>query len=175
MKRFFILVLLFFISTTFAQDKMFPQDWLGEWQGDLHIYSIDKTNEEVVTTIPMEIQIVRIDNTTWKWTIDYKTENQVPRNYELQFVNNQWQIDEKNGIVIPQKLLNGKLMSSFVVGNNQVNCSYELQNNQLVTEITLVNVNEEFAVKTGLRTKEIPEVIVHKTMNYQKAILNKVQ
>lgn len=75
MKRFFILVLLFFISTTFAQNKMFPQDWLGDWQGDLHIYSIDKTNEEVVTTIPMEIQIVRIDNTTWKWTIDYKTEN----------------------------------------------------------------------------------------------------
>lgn len=93
----------------------------------------------------------------------------------MQFVNNQWQIDEKNGIVIPQKLLNGKLKSSFVVGNNQVNCSYELQNNQLVMEITLVNVNEEFAVKTGLRTKEIPGVIVHKTINYQKAILNKVQ
>lgn len=176
MKQLLHLVFTFFlISNCFAQTNHLSTNWLGKWNGDLYIYSLDSSNKEMMTKVPMEIEIEVIDSYTWKWMIYYKIEHQQPRNYELQFTNKGWQIDEKNGIVIPQKLLNGKLMSSFVVGNNQVNCSYELQNDQLVMEIFLVNVKAEDAIITGLNTNEIPQVMVYPTMNYQKAVLNKVQ
>lgn len=176
MKHLMHLVFTFFlISNCFAQTTTLSTDWLGKWSGDLYIYSLDSSNKETITKVPMEMEIAEIDSSTWKWMIYYKIEHQQPRNYELQFTNKGWQIDEKNGIVIPQNLLNGKLMSSFVVGNNLVNCSYELQKDQLQMEIFLVNIQEEYAVKTGLNTNEIPQVIVNPTMNYQKAVLNKIQ
>ena len=176
MKVLLHLIFTFFLmSNCFAQTTTLPKDWLGKWNGDLYIYSLDSFNKETITKVPMEMEISVIDSSTWKWMIYYKIEHQEPRNYELQFTNKGWQIDEKNGIVIPQKLLNGKLMSTFVVGNNQINCSYELQKDQLQMEIFMVNVQEDKAIKTGLNTNEIPQVIVHPTMNYQKALLNKIQ
>lgn len=169
-----ITVLIFFFSIySYAQQNEFPTSWIGNWKGDLEIYSSSNKEQNPVQIIPMEIRIQPIDQNSWTFVIDYKMEWQVPRNYELikDTENNSWKIDEKNGIIINQSLIGNRLMSSFSVTGSSLVCSYWLENEKLNMEIIMHKTESNST--TGLGTDQIPTVLVYPVSVYQKAILSK--
>jgi hypothetical protein len=102
----------------------------------------------------------------WSWTIIYEGESgRQVRPYELVAVNaaeGRFVIDEKNGIVIPVRVLDGTLYSTFEVMGSRVELRESLRHDragapEIAVEMATIVV--EGAVLTGgIADRGIPEV-----------------
>ena len=124
-----------------------------------------------VQEIPMQLTILPLEKDKWSWIIDYKMQGQTPRQYELIQENNTWKIDEKNGIILPQTLLNNRLSSAFEVMGNLLLCTYWLESESLHMEIQIIQAQS--TISTGFNNDISPLVNIHSLGVYQKAILYK--
>lgn len=163
-----LIVLIFgvYCNSAIAQITDFPQAWEGRWIGEIAIESSNASYK-----IPMSLFIQPIEENRWTWVLHYQTEGQETRNYELIKDSTGWNIDEKNGIVLQQQLIDNRLCSSFSVMGNLLICYYWLENNALNMEIHMVK--QEASSKTGLNTEESPEVSIHLIGAFQKAVLHR--
>ncbi|SMC41808.1 hypothetical protein [Moheibacter sediminis] len=165
-----IITFLFISSISFAQT--FPQSHEGIWKGELNIYTAQ--SDQPVQTLEMQLKIFPIDDKTWSWEIGYLIGDGDIRKYELKPVNsekNEWQIDEKNGIVLFQMLLGNRLVGSFSIENSLIINSYEFNQDNILVEFYSTQLKSED--KTGKGTEDSPFVLNHKVGNYQKAVLKK--
>lgn len=164
---------IIFFGFTFISAQNFPQTWEGTWQGELNIYSSASTKP--VQTLTMQLKIQPIDAKTWAWEIGYLVGEGDIRKYELHEINaekNEWLIDEKNGILLNQRLLGNRLIGSFSIEKSLIINSYEFNNDSIIVEFYSTQLDPENT--TGLGTEESPVVGNHKIGNYQKAVLKKV-
>lgn len=157
--------------------RQFPDDWLGYWTGDLHIY-----NESGKTmTVPMALDnaTTNIDS-VWTWAIIYGEDTIAGRrDYELQLVDQSkghYVVDEKNSIFLDAFLLNNSLISTFKVAGSYLQSSYELDGDEMIFSI---NVFPEKEIRTTGDTiyleEEIPIVYSYKNTVLQKARLRKIR
>ena len=55
-------------NSTSAQLKTFPDEWLGVWEGTLHIYN----HQNILQSIPMSLENLRTDSADiFQWVIIY--------------------------------------------------------------------------------------------------------
>ncbi len=155
--------------TLSAQTTNFPKSWEGIWKGKLDIYN--SNNEKPTMTIPMQLVIQPKNDSVSSWEIHYMVEKPDVRKYELirDGKDNSWKIDEKNGIVLPQTFLNGRMTSSFSVEKNLLIASYWLENNQMNFEIIVTQTSPEKTA--GLGNEESPTIGIHPLSSYHKAEL----
>lgn len=171
MKSIFLFCLFYVGLYVHAQN--FPQTWEGIWQGELNIYS--SASAKSVQTLTMQLKIQPIDAKTWAWEIGYLVGEGDIRKYELHEINaekNEWLIDEKNGILLNQRLLGNRLIGSFSIEKSLIINSYEFNNDSIIVEFYSTQLDPENTI--GLGTEESPVVGNHKVGNYQKAVLKKV-
>ena len=133
-----ILLFLFGLNV-FAQTTDFPQSWEGNWKGKLKVYhskSIQPSME-----IPMELEIKPKNDSVWKWEIRYMTEKPDVRSYELikNIKTNSWEIDEKNGIILPQTFIGNRMACSFSLDKTLLIASYWLDDGRMNFEIIITN------------------------------------
>ncbi len=169
------LILLLFSTISFvakSQTNIFPQNWLGNWKGELQWY---KTGQKDPQKINMELRIHATDSiNTWTWQIIYGAETKDNRPYKLflkDSVGIHWVIDENNGIVLDQYWVGNKLCGVFTVQNNTIINSYWMEKDEL--HIEFYSVSAKPINTTGNATVDIPNVDSYKIGSYQKAVLKK--
>lgn len=167
-------VLLFFVGilthACYSQVN-FPNDYIGKWQGNLIMYP--SGNE-----LPMSLQIGPeiIMDSVYKYIITYeaKVASDV-REYELHIVDKQkghYQVDEKNGIILDEKLLDNKLTSIFSVSGSTLIITLELLVDQIIFEV--YSWPAAVSKETGTTENEETYIVKSYMMNgYQRAILKK--
>ncbi|MCH2034547.1 MAG: hypothetical protein MK202_13635 [Tenacibaculum sp.] len=163
---FFLLVFSFSYSQN--NEKIFPDDFLGIYKGELSI-----TTENGKQKIPMEFHLLATDSIH---KFDYKlVYNKAPRNYTLVVKNKEkglFEIDENNGIILPTFFNENVLHSFFEVQGNFLSTRLDFTSeNSLAFEILFSRLQNK--TKTGGISKEIPEVFGYPITVFQKAILKK--
>lgn len=102
-----------------AATPAFPDAWLGTWQGDLSSWGGAPMQVRMTLTVAPTATPGR-----WTWTITYDgTAGRQVRAYELvagDTAAGRWSIDERNGIFIPARWLDGVLYSDFQVEQSRV-------------------------------------------------------
>lgn len=165
-----LFVFLLYRNIAISQSVDFPKSWEGNWKGDLNIYSANAPDASPVQVIPMGLTIRSMEKNQWSWAISYEAPGQEPRNYELikDSLNN-WSIDEKNGIVLSQRFVGNRMVSSFSVMGSLLICYYWLEGETMNMEIHMTS--SEQTSTTGLNTEEFPIVGIHRFGGYQSAKL----
>jgi hypothetical protein len=142
--------------------QAFPADWCGRWTGTLATLG-----ESKIGPVTMTLEIAPLSEPgRWSWTIIYEGESgRQVRPYELVAVNaaeGRFVIDEKNGIAIPVRVLDGTLYSTFEVMGSRVELRESLRHDragapEIAVEMATIVV--EGAVLTGgIADRGIPEV-----------------
>jgi len=156
---------------------VFPEDWLGDWEGALKIYVDNKLKQTIAMGLSIE-PIVGTDKHTY--VIIYgEGEEASERNYELITVDKEkglYKIDEKNDIVLEGYYLGGKFFQRFEVMGNLLFGTIEKQGDQLVWEIVSGKLDPvSTSGDTIILEEEIPPVNAYPIKVFQKAILSKKQ
>lgn len=152
---------------------VFPDDWLGEWIGELKIYSGTKLKQ----TIEMGLTILPIDGTDrHSFIIRYGEDVEASkRRYELVTIDKEkglFKVDEKNDIEMEAYYLGGKFFQRFEVMGNLLFGSIEKQGNRLVWE--MVSGKMDPVSTTGdtiIMEEEIPPVKAYPIKVFQKGVL----
>jgi len=163
MKQIFIIAFLLFDSILMAQIKDFPKSWEGNWKGEMKIFS----NKDI-HLVPVNLSILPIDKNRWSWKLHYLAANQMPREYELIETDSKWNIDEKNGIILPQQFIGNRMVSSFSINGTLIICYYWLDEEALNMEIHAVASDGN-----SIQNEESPEIATHAFGSFQKAIFYK--
>jgi len=180
---FFILLLTYSCVSkkTFNQEAedariesiSFPEDWTGLWKGDLKIYSGLGLQDQLKMELIIE-PIVNSENFTF--TIVYDTGlDLTKRNYELIVVDKDqglFLVDEKNTIMIESYFMGGKWFQRFEVAGNMLICTIEMQNKNLVWEITS-GKSEKISTSGDENIEGILPVNTYPFGVYQRAVLTK--
>ncbi|QTL37381.1 hypothetical protein [Pseudoalteromonas viridis] len=115
-----------------------PQEWQGYYKGQCEVISPARGT---LYQFPMSLEIgAAVDNKA-DWIIVYgEGERKSVRNYSLLTLNENlghYAVDENNGVVIDQYLLNDEFLSLFEVGSTKLQASYKLDSNGSID----VNIN----------------------------------
>lgn len=151
----------------------FPTQFVGDWSGKLLIFNHQKHD-----TIDMKLVISPKSDTSFVWKIIYGTDTiNGKRNYELiSKKNNQFVIDELNGIQLNATLIHNKLISRFSVMNNLLECIYTFNDREIKFEV--MSGKEKPINTTGdtiFNMDTIPIVRNFAISNYQIAYLHKLK
>jgi hypothetical protein len=143
-----------------ATSGAFPADWTGRWTG-----TIATLGDSKLASVAMTLEIAPITDGRWSWTIIYEGDaGRQIRPYELIAVDaptGRFAIDEKNGIVIPVRVLEGTLYATFEVMGSRVELRESVvgvgRDASLVVEMATVAV-EDAIVTGGVEERSVPEV-----------------
>jgi hypothetical protein len=155
----------------------FPQSFIGDWKGKLNWYS----NGGKVQTVTMEMHIKATDTTNqYTWQIVYGNSTKLTtadnRPYILKKIDTldeHWEIDELNGIVLDSYWLGNRFSGVFTVQGNTILDSYWLENGDM--HIEFFSYKQSALTTTGNGTAESPKVDSYKMGSYQKAVLKKMK
>ncbi|MEL6863927.1 MAG: hypothetical protein AAFP19_05890 [Bacteroidota bacterium] len=157
------------------RQSQFPDDWMGEWEGELVIY---RGNKEL-QRIPMQMSISPGDTLgRLEWSTTYSGEKEVIKPYALTTIDSEkgWYLtDENNSIYIESYLFNqNKLVSWYEVQGSLIMASHELRDGQMIFEI-FAGKTEPVSItgNTKMGEEDIPEVKTFPMTIYQKGILQK--
>lgn len=155
--------------------QVFPQSWAGQWRGDVEVQGAD------FGKFSMELVIAPTsDANTWDWKIIYDGQaGRQERPYALivkDASKGLYEIDERNGIVLPQRLMGGVLRSQFEVMGSRIDASYELAgagtaDERIVCE--LVSYRSDQSVTTGGKDN-VPEVQGWTPTTVQRVVMRRV-
>ncbi len=155
--------------------QAFPQSWAGQWRGDVEVQGADfgKFSMELVVG-PTS------DANTWDWKIIYDGQaGRQERPYALivkDAAKGLYEIDERNGIVLPQRLMGNVLRSQFEVMGSRIDASYELAGAGTADEriiCELVSYRSDQSVTTGGKDN-VPEVKGWTPATVQRVVMRRV-
>jgi len=152
----------------------FPDDFVGDWAGELEIFNAEGKR----MSVPMELLIQPINDTTYTYTIIYGEDKVAgKRNYLIMRGPDgphHWICDEQNTILLDGYYLGNVYQSVFTVDGTYLTADVEHRGDHLLYSIR--SGAEEAIRATGDSThegEEIPEVKSFKVAGYQRAILSK--
>ncbi|MDX2017023.1 MAG: hypothetical protein SFY95_05195 [Planctomycetota bacterium] len=159
-----------------APAAAFPAAWAGRWKGEVRVLGAPGQTP----TFTMERVIgAGASAGRWQWTIIYDgAAGRQERAYELvadDEARGLFTVDEKNGIKLPARFIEGVLYSTFEVQGNRISMREELQSPGTPQERLLVELQShtaDSAVKSG--GGEVPEVLGWTPVNVQKASLERL-
>lgn len=156
----------------------FPHSWFGRWKGEARSGS-GGTDDQRFT---MELIVGPADSPDrFRWTTIYEgAMGRQERAYELvakDAATGHYAIDERNGIVLEARLLDGGLYTSFVVQGTRVTTRERLEGEGTPDErltVEMLTLPEADAVTTGNR-EGVPEVRTWLPRSLQRASLRRVR
>ncbi|MEM9722957.1 MAG: hypothetical protein AAGA10_27060 [Bacteroidota bacterium] len=147
MQKFKVFLGLFVVvNLSFAQGEnpVFPDSYLGSYQGTLNIYLLDGKIQEV----PMEFHLTRTDaENRYAYTLVYDGQ---AREYTLVVLDKEkglYELDENNGIILPTRFANNILFSFFQVDSTFLSSRLAFSGKNLNFEILSTQLGEK--VETG--------------------------
>lgn len=176
--KWIILLFTIWLNPVFteAQDKVtdFPEDFVGDWIGDLKIYG----SKGLKQIIPMELIIEPIDSIRYTWSLIYGEDKEAGlRPYELIVVDKElghYATDEKNSIVLDGYVLGGKFYEEFEVMGSLLLMSIEKRDDIIIFEIVVSKYESiQTTGDTIIREEKIPPVQSFKMTTRQVAELKR--
>lgn len=174
MRASFLVSLLLIIRTVSIAQSGFPENWTGNWKGELQWYKTGGTEPQKVT---MELRIQKGDSAgNYTWHLIYGSAPEDSRPYILKAkdaAKGHWVIDELNGIVLDQFWVGNKFCGAFTVQNSTIVNNYWMENGKMVIEF--YSLAAKPINTTGNGTEESPSVDSYRVGSYQKAVLNRLR
>lgn len=171
MNRWILLCGGLFISLLCCSQS-FPQSWCGNWKGELLWYPGAGKEPKAVN---MELRIAATDSAhLFSWQMIYGNAAADNRPYMLvakDTAKGHWVIDEKNGIVLDQYWIAGRLSGAFTVQQSTIINHYWMQDGQLHVEFCTIGAKP--IATTGKGNDESPLVDSYQVRGYQKAVLRR--
>lgn len=159
------------LGSTAAPAQEFPGSFVGCWEGALLWYQAGKEPRKV----PMQLVVQPSDSAgQFTWRMVYGEQGADNRPYLLKPVDTargHWVIDERNGIVLDQYWIGGRLTGAFTVQGTTIISSYGLQGAELVVEFQ--SMGSAPIHTTGGGAADIPPVDSYAVKGYQRAVLKK--
>lgn len=154
----------------------FPSAWAGRWRGEVTVHGASGDTP----AFTMERVIAPGGEAgRWQWTLIYDgSAGRQERAYEL-IVEDEarglYIIDEKNGIKLPARLVDGVLYSSFDVQGNRISTREELTGAGTTGERLVVEL-QSHAVSPGMKSGggQVAEVVGWRPDTVQKSALVRV-
>jgi len=152
---------------------VFPDDWMGYWEGTLEIFNSTGKVQEV----PMvaDHQKTNIEG-EFVWALIYGEDKiEGRRDYLLKEIDGEkghYTVDEKNSIFLDSYLIENKMISLFEVQGTIIQSVYTRERDHLVFEIYAMKGDQ--GISSGgevVDGEEIPEVESFPVSTYQKAVL----
>ena len=169
--RILFLFIAFGFSILSSAQINFPNNYLGTWKGNL---KMEPSGMEIPMTLQLGPELTK--DSIYKYVITYisPAKNDV-REYELHVKDKKqglFYIDEKNGIILEEKLLGNKLTSIFSVSGSFLQITLELLNDEIVFEV--YSWPSQVAKNTVSKEEGETYMVDSYRLNaYQKAILKK--
>ncbi|MBK8493017.1 MAG: hypothetical protein IPL49_19565 [Saprospirales bacterium] len=162
-------------NTLSAQgDKSFPENWVGNWTGELEIYNAQGLQQKIF----MGMHIQPADSMgMYSWEITYgEGENKQVRPYYLQTVDaktGHYQIDEGNSILLDAYWLGPVLVEIFSVEESLLTTMTEQVEDDVLSWQIVVGHLETTNVTGGIEIdgEEVPEVTSYLAPGLQRARL----
>ncbi len=170
------LLMATFSGLTAQPTPTFPDDWLGNWQGELII----STTKGVVQQLPMHLEISKTDSTgVYHWLLSYGQGAEADtRPYTLVAVDTSkghWLIDEHNSILLDGWVLGDTFLQYFTINGSYILLSLRyLGENQLLWEI-IAGAEDALRESGGQKINEDPIPIVKsmQVSSLQRAVLTR--
>ena len=172
----FILISFYVLALSplvLAQDKQiqFPQDYLGKYEGTLHINS-ERGNQN----IPMEFHLLATDSVgKYRYTLIYGAgERKQERAYTLIEKNKEkgeFVVDENNGIVLDDKVIENRMYALFEVNGTLLTTFITFHADHLIFEIIAAPIAQKRLSYSENEPKT--EVISYPVAAVQRAVLQK--
>jgi hypothetical protein len=147
----------------------FPKDWIGDWKGELEIWSIDT----IVQKVSMQLKISENDS-CFNWNIIYGDDLSDNRPYILKVINSEeghYEIDELNGIVLDVWKKGNTLTSAFELDDLILLISEEISEHGILYEVRVID--RKNATTTGEKNDEVDLIYNYPVVTYQKGLLKK--
>lgn len=157
---------------------VFPDDWLGTYQGDLELYNA-KAGKTM--SLPMTIIIEKTDTAgRWRWYSkalyqgkeiikDYNLvrHDSMPKNYFI--------MDENNGILLDRILLDDAFYDYFEVNGLGLYGITRKMGDDLHFEIASFRKNTATVSRYDGEDFQVDSVVSYKVVNTQKVLLKRVE
>lgn len=169
MKKVLLLLLAAFPLFGFCQAPGFPQSHLGTWKGTLHM-------EPSGMEIPMSLRLgpAVSGDSVFECVMTYSgPKGEDIRAYNL-LVDDKSQglfrVDEKNSILLNERLMGNKLISVFTVEGSSLVVTLELHPQEIIFEVFSWPADQP---KTSGGQQDVPIVHAYVPNAYQRAVLKK--
>lgn len=155
-----------------AQETLqFPDDFLGIYKGSLQIYT-----EKGKQHIPMEFHLTETDSIgAYNYILVYgEGEKRQERNYTLIEKDKEkglYIVDENNGIVLDDKVIDNKMYALFEVGENLLTTFITFEKDHMVFEIVFAPKDRKNV--TYAEGEDKTKVISYPITTVQRAVLQK--
>lgn len=155
------------LAVSITQSASLPDAFVGKWKGEMIWTSAGSTE-------PKKVQMnLRIEKTKLTGTYDYHLvygdKAQDSRPYKLKLIDankGHWQIDEQNGILLDEYLINGVFHGSFSVQGNLINTSLRPESGRLISEMVTLE-------ETPLKSTNALGVKTYRVKSTQRAVLTR--
>ena len=160
---FLLFFCCFLIKNGFSQTL---DEWVGTYEGNMIAQNSSGTQNE----FKMRLDIQKVNDSIYDWTITYGENGQDIRPYQLTHKKeNSYEMDEKNSIVLKATKFGNELISVFDVQGSLLWVSYTLIENAIEVKITS-SINRGVTGNEG----DIPEVGTYGTVANQTGTLQKL-
>ncbi|MDC8003136.1 hypothetical protein POV27_03685 [Aureisphaera galaxeae] len=168
---FFLFLLLNGILVQAQETLQFPNDYLGIYTGTLHIDA-----ERGKQDIPMEFHLTETDSTgVYNYILVYGAgDKRQERNYTLIEKDPKkgiYAVDENNGIILDDKVIDNRMYALFEVGGNLLTTFITFEKDHMVFEIVFAPKDRKNV--TYAEGEEQTEVISYPITTVQRAVLQK--
>lgn len=153
---------------------VFPDAWIGVWEGELEIYA-SKSGANI-PKVRMELHIMpHEEEGRWAWTLVYVGDTvRDERKYELVLKDgetNQYVIDEKNSILLDAAYLGHTLISRFSVNNSLLMINYSFEADKIIFDVFAGS--KENPTRTGEEVEQVESIYSYPIGTRQRAVLQK--
>lgn len=161
----FLIIIFSSISGIVYAQENFADKCVGEWEGIMYIYGKGQLRDSV----PVRLIVQKTNRANaWIWKTNYLSKTApVEKNYTFLLKDASTQTyltDEGDGVEIMNYYFNNKLYSVFETHDVLLTSSYELQNNQLIFEVT-----------SGKKIEHKKEVTNYSVLNLQRVVFKKAK
>jgi hypothetical protein len=174
LRNLFFAFLLMPFWAIFSQEDTplnFPDDFFGIYTGSLEIHS-PRGNQ----SLEMEFHLKPTDTLgKYQYTLVYTVEgDRQERRYYLLEKNKEtgeYVVDEGNGIVLHDKVIENKMYALFEVGDNLLTTFITFEKTQMIFEIAVTNTTQKQI--TYVNNEEKTRVTSYPISTVQRAVLQK--
>ncbi len=173
-RHLFFAFLLMTFTALFSQEDTpvnFPDDFFGIYTGTLEINAPVRNQ-----SLDMEFHLQPTDTLgRYQYTLVYTLAgDRQERSYfllEKDKATGEYVVDEDNGIVLHDKVINNRMYALFEVGNNLLTTFITFEKTHMIFEIAVTNITDKQI--TYANNEEKTKVISYPISTVQRAVLEK--
>ncbi len=167
-------LLALMVSTVNAQST-FPDEWLGDYQGEMFVVSTGRPMD----TIPVDFVMKEIvPDSIWSYTMTYHSQRYGEITKDYRYVRSRkgddvnFIFDEQNGIIMEMTMLNDCFYGMYEVAGSYFTNSFRRHGDQLFFELTMSPANDP-KISSATEGEETFEAKSYKPTMVQSVLLSR--